>query len=140
ISDPSVSLTQRYAVPHGPRNTIYVKGHPNRGNVTSIMIGIRNPKKRGNLDGDDGLGKCVEVWVNELRLTDFDNKGGWATTAQANIKLADFATVTGAFNYSKFGFGAFDSKPSDRYRESTLSYDLATTMQLGMFLPSKWAV
>lgn len=140
ISDPSVSLTQRYAVPHGPRNTIYVKGNPNLGNVKSIMIGIRNPKKRSPLDGDDGLEKCVEVWVNELRLTDFDNKGGWATTSQANIKLADFATVTAAFNYSKFGFGAFDSKPSERYRESTLSYDLATTMQLGMFLPSKWSV
>jgi len=140
ISDPSVSLTQRYAVPHGPRNMIYVKGNPNLGNVKSVMIGIRNPKKRGPHDGDDGLEKCVEVWVNELRLTDFDNKGGWATTSQANIKLADFATVTAAINYSKFGFGAFDSKPSERYRESTLSYDLATTMQLGMFLPNKWAV
>jgi cell surface protein SprA len=140
ISDPSVSLTQRYAVPHGPRNVIYVKGNPNLGNVKSVMIGIRNPKKVGPHDGDDGRSKCAEVWVNELRLTDFDNKGGWATTSQANIKLADFATITAAFNYTKFGFGAFDSKPSDRYRQSTLNYDLATTMQLGMFLPSKWQV
>ncbi len=140
ISDPMVSLNQRYVIPHGPRNSIVVKGNPNLGNVKSIMIGVRNPKKRGPNDGDDGLAKCVEVWANELRLTDFDNKGGWAATSQANIKLADFATITAAMNYTKFGFGAFDSKPSDRYRESTLNYDLATTMALGMFLPSKWAV
>jgi len=140
ISDPNVSLTVRYAVDHGPRNKFYVKGNPNLANVKSIMIGVRNPKKIGVHGADDGLEKCVEVWVNELRLTDFDNKGGWATTAQTNIKLADFANITGSFNYTKFGFGAFDSKPSERYRESTLNYDLATTMQLGMFLPKKWAV
>lgn len=140
ITDPTVSLTVRYESDHGPRNKIFVKGNPNLANVKSIMIGVRNPKKVGVHGSDDGLEKCVEVWVNELRLTDFDNKGGWATTAQANIKLADFANITGAFNYTKFGFGAFDSKPSERYRESTLNYDLATTMQLGMFLPKKWAV
>jgi cell surface protein SprA len=37
----------------------------------------------------DGLPKCVEVWVNELRLTDFVNKGGWATTGSVQAKLAD---------------------------------------------------
>ncbi len=140
ITDPTVSITSRYASDHGPRNKIYVKGNPNLANVKSVMIGIRNPKKIDVRSPDDGLSKCVEVWVNELRLTDFDNKGGWATTAQANIKLADFANITASTNYTKFGFGAFDSKPSERYRESTLNYDLSTTMQLGMFLPKKWAV
>jgi cell surface protein SprA len=50
--------------------------------MRTIMIGIRNPKK----DGDEAnpgprtmvTSKCVEVWVNELRLTDFDQRGGWA--------------------------------------------------------------
>jgi hypothetical protein len=140
ITDPTVSVVTRYVTEHGPRNSIVVKGNPNLANVKSVMIGIRNPKKMGPHDSDDGLSKCIEVWVNELRLTDFDNKGGWATTGQANIKLANFANITAAINYTKFGFGAFDSKPSDRYRESTLNYDLATTLQMGMFLPSKWAV
>ncbi|MDA8556816.1 hypothetical protein N9K77_01565 [bacterium] len=27
---------------------------------------------------DDGLEKCLEVWVNELRLSDFNENGGWA--------------------------------------------------------------
>jgi len=140
IADPTVSITKRYEVEHGPRNKIFVKGNPNLANIKSMMIGIRNPKKTGPHDGDDGLTKCAEVWVNELRLTDFDNKGGWAANGQVNVKLADFATLSGAINYSKFGFGAFDSKPSERYRESTLNYDLSTTVQLGKFFPSKWGV
>ncbi|MFT4680579.1 MAG: cell surface protein SprA [Flavobacteriales bacterium] len=137
ISDPTVSVTKRYAVEHGPKNTIYVQGNPNIANVKSLMIGVRNPKKEGPADPDDGLAKCAEIWVNELRLTDFDNKGGWATTGQVSMKLADLATVNVSSEYRKFGFGAFDSRPSDRERESTLSYDLATTIQLGKFIPKK---
>ena len=137
LSDPTVSVTKRYAVEHGPQNTIYVQGNPNIANVKSLMIGIRNPKKQGTSDPDDGLAKCVEVWVNELRLTDFDNKGGWAANGQVSMKLADLATVNVSTEYTKFGFGAFDSRPSERERESTLMYDLATTIQLGKFLPKK---
>ena len=140
VSDPTVSITKRFETDHGPRNKIYVKGNPNLANVKSMMIGIRNPKKTGPHDGDDGLSKCVEIWVNELRLTDFDNKGGWATLGQVNIKLADFANISAAANYSKFGFGAFDSRPSERLRENIASYDLSTTISLGKFFPSKWGV
>ncbi|MBL7916855.1 MAG: cell surface protein SprA, partial [Bacteroidia bacterium] len=50
--------------------TINVVGNPNLGNVKSIMVGIRNPKDPG------AKTHCAEVWVNELRLTDFNNKGG----------------------------------------------------------------
>src|SRR5690554_7219926 len=48
---------------------IGIKGNPNFGNVRTIMIGVKNAT------GDD---LCGEVWVNELRLTELDNKGGWA--------------------------------------------------------------
>jgi cell surface protein SprA len=140
VSNPQVSITKRFETEHGPRNKIYIKGNPNLANIKSMMIGIRNPKKTGPNDGDDGLSKCVEIWVNELRLTDFDNKGGWATLGQVNIKLADFANISAAANYSKFGFGAFDSKPSDRQRENIASYDLSATIALGKFFPTKWGV
>lgn len=140
VSDPTVSVTKRYVIDHGPRNTIAIRGNPNLANIKSLMIGIRNPKKTGPNDGDDGLAKCVEVWVNELRLTDFDNKGGWASLGQVNVKLADFANLSAAADYTKFGFGAFDSKPSGRERESTINYDLATTIALGKFFPKKWGI
>ena len=42
------------------------------------MIGVRNPKKMSFEGEDDGESKCGQIWVNELRLTDFDEYGGWA--------------------------------------------------------------
>ena len=51
------------------------------------MIGIRNPKSTDPNNQwlpDDGQDKCVEVWVNELRLSDFNENGGWATVGRMN--------------------------------------------------------
>jgi cell surface protein SprA len=45
------------------------------------------------------------VWFDELRLTDFDQHGGWAATARFNAKLADFADVTIAGSKTTVGFG-----------------------------------
>ncbi|MEL0146514.1 MAG: hypothetical protein VW808_06255, partial [Schleiferiaceae bacterium] len=77
-TDPTLSLTNKYSVttPEGTR--LSVVGAPNLSNVRTLIIGVRNPKKRTATDGDDGLDKCAEIWVNELRLSDFDNSGGWA--------------------------------------------------------------
>jgi cell surface protein SprA len=47
------------------------------------MIGVRNPGHHRNpLGGDDGMPKSGEIWVNELRLTNFNEQGGWAGNAR----------------------------------------------------------
>ena len=65
--------------------------------MRSIMSGIRNPKKEGEeanpWNTDNGLAQCLEVWVNELRLTDFDQSGGWA--AGGRLKPPNPATGRG---------------------------------------------
>jgi len=109
--NPNVSLTRLYTEFDGDRK-VSVMGNPNLSNVQTIMIGIRNPKKVSQTDDDDGLPKCAEVWVNELRLTDFDEKGGWAANARITAKLADFGSVTVAGATSKPGFGAINQKVS----------------------------
>lgn len=115
-------------------NTITVVGNPNLASVKSIMIGIRNPKDNG------GLPKCVEVWVNELRLTDFVNKGGWATTGSVQAKLADLGQVSLAATYSKPFFGSIEKKISERSRETNFQWDATSTVQMGKFFPVKWKV
>jgi len=40
-----------------------------------MMIGIRNPQ---SATPGSGPKRCGEIWVNELRLSDFDEQGGWA--------------------------------------------------------------
>ena len=116
-------------------NIMRVKGNPNLANVKVIMIGVRNPRAETNKFDDDGLSKCAEVWVNELRLAEFDNKGGWATTARATTTPADLGNITLAGNYSTPGFGSIDQKVNERQQEIRRSYDLSTSVELGKFIP-----
>ncbi|MES2513707.1 MAG: cell surface protein SprA [Bacteroidota bacterium] len=115
-------------------NKITIVGNPNLAGIKSMMIGIRNPKDDGSLP------KCVEIWVNELRLTDFVNKGGWATTGSVQAKLADLGQVSLAATYSKPFFGSIEKKVSERSRETNFQWDATSTFQLGKFFPVKWKV
>lgn len=54
-----------------PANLITVMGNPSLGAIKTMIIGVRN------LSADI---KSGEVWVNELRLKEYNNKGGWAAT------------------------------------------------------------
>lgn len=131
-SNPVFSRTDRYRKVVNGRE-VSVVGSPNLGNVRTIMIGIRNPKKLGPGDPDDGAPKCAEVWVNELRLTDFDNRGGWAANARVNAKLADFANVSISGNTSSIGFGSIDQGPQERNKFEAVSYDFQSNWELGKF-------
>ncbi len=115
-------------------NKITIVGNPNLASIKSMMIGIRNPKDDGSLP------KCVEVWVNELRLTDFENKGGWATTGSVQAKLADLGQISLAATYSKPFFGSIEKKISERSRETNFQWDATSTFQIGKFFPVKWKV
>ena len=86
---------------------------------------------------EDGQAKCAEVWVNELRLTDFNQKGGWASTGRVQMQLADFANVNVAGNYSTPGWGSIEKKVSERQRDTRKSFDLASNVELGQFFGRK---
>lgn len=118
---------------------VFVKGNPNLSQMRTVMIGIRNPKRDGDESNpwkqDDGLPKCLEVWVNELRLTDFDQSGGWAALARVNAQLADLGSVSLAGNYSTPFWGSIDKRVSERQRETKYGMDLAANLEMGKFLP-----
>ncbi len=118
---------------------ITVKGNPVLNDIRTIMIGVRNPKVDDNpwKDGDDGRPKCFHVWVNELRMSDFNNEGGWAAIGRVNANLADIGTVALAGNISTPGFGSIEKKVSERQREVKKQFDATTNIQLGKFLPDK---
>jgi cell surface protein SprA len=128
-----VSMQKPYTEYDGS-NKITVVGNPNLASIKNMMVGIRNPKD------DGGLPKCVEVWVNELRLTDFVNQGGWATTGSIQAKLADLGQVSLAATYSKPFFGSIEKKVSERSRETNFQWDATSTFQIGKFFPVKWKV
>ncbi len=114
---------------------IRVKGSPNLQAIKTIMIGVRNPLQSdpSNNWPDDGQPKCVNVWVNELRLTDFVSDGGGAAVGQAQLQVADFATVSASGNYSGINWGSVESRVQDRQRNEKIGVDMNTTVQLGQF-------
>jgi cell surface protein SprA len=125
---------------------ITIKGNPTLSAIKTIMIGIKNPSKGGGFqnpwlgDGDDGSSKSLEMWVDELRLTDFQEDGGWATTARLDVKLADLGNVSVAGSYSTPGFGSIEQKVNERSRETNRQIDFATNLKLGILLPENWKV
>ncbi len=136
----NVSFSTPYEVFDG-KNTIKVVGNPNLANVKVMMIGVRNPRRDHNFYGtDDGANKSAEIWVNELRLTDFNGTGGWAANTQINANFADFANVTFSGNIHTPGFGSLEKRVNERYTDQTLEYDLTSQIQFGKFFPTDYRV
>lgn len=118
-------------------NKITVVGMPSLSDVKAFMIGVRNPKKQNFSGKDDGEPKCAEIWVNELRLTDFDESSGVAATARVAANLADLGNVVVSGAYSTPGFGSIEKKVNERQQETIGQFDVATNIQLGKFFPEK---
>lgn len=120
----------------GKNGKYYVRGYPNLSNVKNIMLGVRYPQS----DTASSHTKSVEVWVNELRLTDFNDKGGGAANLQVITKLADFANLSVSGTASTAGFGSLDQGVTERSMDNIKQYNIAANVELGKFFPAKSGV
>lgn len=132
-----VALEVPYTVKDG-NNNITVVGNPTISNVQVIMLGVRNPKKLAASESDDGQPKCAEVWFDELRMTNFSEKGGVAAITRETAKLADWGTLSLAGNISTPGFGSLETTVGNLSRETDLGYTFATNVEMGKILPPAW--
>ncbi|OAV68507.1 cell surface protein SprA [Bacteroidales bacterium Barb6XT] len=114
--------------PETPRNRISVVGNPSLSEVKTIMIGVRNNSKEA---------KSGEIWVNELRLSDFNESGGWAANASLNVALSDLGTVNMAGRIETAGFGGLDQSLMERRLDDYSQYSLSANVQLGKLFPEK---
>jgi len=131
----NISKPFRYIV---DGKTIIVKGQPDMSKVRVYMLGVLNPYRNvASGMADDGLDKNAQVWFNEMRLTEFDERGGWAVTARMNAKLADFADVNVSGSKSTIGFGSLEKRVSERNRADNVFFDISSSMELGKFFPQK---
>lgn len=111
-----------------PNNKITILGNPTLGEVKTMIIGVRN------LSGDM---KSGEVWVNELRLKEYNNSGGWAADGNLNIQLSDMGSVNVQGKYVSNGFGGLEDGVSARAQDDQSNFQLTTSMELGKFFPDK---
>ena len=126
INEPFVSFD-----PDNPEARVRIFGNPNLGLVKGVMIGVRNS------DPDMSTRHCVEVWLNELRLNGFNEKGGFAGLARVDMKLADLGGVSLSGNYTSIGWGSIEEKLAQRQREEVIQYDVSTNIELSKLLPEK---
>ncbi len=114
--------------PNKPSNRISVVGNPSLGEVKTIMIGVRNHA---------GSKRSAEVWVNELRLQEFTNEGGWAAQGNLSIQLSDIGSFSATGKMVTAGFGGIEQSVSERTDDDDYQYQFTTSADLGRFLPEK---
>lgn len=126
----SVSYVTPYSIndPDNQQNRVTIIGNPSLSDVQVMMIGVRNNSRTT---------KSTEVWVNELRLTDFDEEGGWAAQGSLNVALSDIGSVTLTGRKETIGFGSVDQSLNQRRNDDFSSYTIATNLDMGRFLPEK---
>ncbi len=107
---------------------IRIKGNPNLANLRTIMLGVKNVSASP---------KSTEIWFNELRVSDFDNKGGWAAILNADANFADFADVSLVGNMHTQGFGAINQKVNERSQDDMKQYGVVTNVNIGQLLPKR---
>ena len=113
--------------PDNQQNTISVLGNPSLSDVRVMLIGVRNHSATTK----DGV-----VWVNELKVTDFNESGGWAAKANATLNLSDVATVNFGAHVETAGFGGVDQSLNERRLDDYEQYNVAVQADLGRFLPA----
>jgi len=105
-----------------------ILGNPSLGEVDQLFLGVENVNQPTI---------CTEVWFNELRLSDLDEKGAWATVGKVDVKLADLGTVSLAGSMKTAGWGTIDQRINERSTEDDIQYNMAASLELGKLLPKK---
>ena len=111
-----------------PQNKITIVGNPSLGEVKTMMLGVKN----NSADIKSG-----EVWINELRLKEHNNSGGWAANANLNVQLSDLGSVNATGRYISEGFGGLEDGVASRTTDNYGTYSVTTSLEMGKFFPDK---
>ncbi len=111
--------------------TYAIIGNPNLGEVRGMLLAVQNMVQET---------ACAEVWFNELRLSQLDEKGGYAALGRVDVRLADLGNISLAGSVRSRGFGTLEQRVNERSREDFTQFDLSSNLELGKLLPKKAAV
>lgn len=109
-------------------NKITVLGNPTLEDIQSIMIGVRNKTDHE---------VSAEIWVNELRLSQFNEQGGIAAMANAALSISDIAQLNVAGRLETAGYGSIESNVLDRNMENAYQVSVSAALEAGRLFPEK---
>lgn len=113
-----------------PENLVTVMGNPTLEDIQYIMIGVRNASA-----GDQP--HSAEVWVNELRLSEFNEKGGIAAMANATLAISDIAQFNISGRMETAGYGSIESNVLSRNMDDNYQLQLSASMEAGRLFPEQ---
>lgn len=105
-----------------------VIGNPTLSDVRVMLIGVRN---------NASTTKSGTVWINELKVTDFNDSGGWAFNGNMNLQVSDIATVNMSYRRETDGFGNIDQGLNSRRLDTFSQYAFGIQADLGRFMPER---
>jgi len=109
--------------------TYSVMGNPNLGEIRGIVIAFENTSLQQQMD--------VEVWMNELRLSNLDERGSWAAIGRMDILMADLGTLSVSASNRTAGFGTIEQNMNQRAKSGLSQIDIATNIDAGKLLPKQ---
>ncbi len=124
----STPPSQYYKEDQPDGRSFAVIGNPNLGEVRGMLLAVENT----NLEK-----ACAEVWFNELRFSNLDEKGGWAALARVDLKLADLGGISLSGSAKSQGFGTLEQRVNERSREDLYTFDVSANIDAGKLLPRK---
>jgi len=107
---------------------IRIKGNPNLSNIRTFMLAVKN---------NSFLPKSMELWFNELRVSDFDNDGSWAAIVSADANFADFADISLTGSMHTIGFGSLNQSVNERSMDELKQYGVVSNINIGQLLPRR---
>ena len=125
---PGASPTQYYSEVIDGR-TYGIFGNPNLGEVRAMYIGVENP------DRPDGPNIGAEVWINELRLSQMDQRAAYAAVGRVDVQLADLGTLSIAGSHRSIGFGTIEQRVQERARFASTQFDASLQIDAGKLVP-----
>jgi hypothetical protein len=121
----------------GNGKLIRIKGNPSLGAISQLYIGAIN---NGELRSYTG-----EIWVDELRLTNANDKTGEAAKAFIGFNLADLASFNGSIQYQTAEWRSVDGNRTEgRFSSAnsanTRSWGLNGSVSLHKFYLERWGI
>ncbi len=115
-----------------------IKGNPSLDKISEIGLGIKNPFDPADINTNGQASLDAEMWLNELRVSGFDNEQGWAANAKSSVKFADFATLNANMTRRTNGFGGLESRFENRSVSDQFGYNISSTINLHKLIPDRF--
>ncbi|NNF04029.1 MAG: cell surface protein SprA, partial [Rhodothermales bacterium] len=120
-----------------PGTRLGIKGTPSLGKINSIVIGVRNAAD-STMTGFEHIIEDMTVWINELRVSGYDQTNGWAALGNADFQLADIGSIKATVDRRTDGFGSLSSSLGDRDQINQDNWSVTSQFNVNKLLPDRY--